>query len=139
MFGEMQRRAALWILGAFKTLPILGIEAIVGLIPINLHLQKLGGRSQLRMYSLSPNHIIHSLIELISSSSFPLIPQHSFSLGSFTKCQCELIKGYVVDIDNRFNEVFPSFSPLYLEFASGNRVIDNFSDQFSFNLYRKRQ
>jgi len=42
-------------------------------------------------------------------------------------------------MDNRFNEVFPSFSPFHLEFTLGNRVIDNFSDQFSFNLYSKRK
>jgi len=59
---------------SIQMLPILGIEAIVGLIPINLDLQKLDGRSQLRTHSLPPNHIIHSLIEPISSSSFPLIP-----------------------------------------------------------------
>jgi len=45
--GKMQRRVAIWILGAFKTSPSYGIEAIAGLIPIKLHLQKLGGRSQL--------------------------------------------------------------------------------------------
>ena len=43
----MQRRAALWIVGAFKISPSLGVEAIAGLIPINLHLQKLSSRSQL--------------------------------------------------------------------------------------------
>jgi len=36
----------------------LGIEAIAGLIPIKLYLQKLGGRLQLQAYSLSPNHLI---------------------------------------------------------------------------------
>jgi len=55
MLGKMQRRAAIWILGAFKTSPTFGIEAIVGLIPINLYLQKLSGRSQLRAHSLPPN------------------------------------------------------------------------------------
>jgi len=40
----MQRRAALWILGVSQTFPSIGIKAIAGLIPINLHLQKLGGR-----------------------------------------------------------------------------------------------
>jgi len=128
MLRKMQRRAALWILGVFKMSPMLGIEAIAGLIPINLHLQKLGGRSQLRSHSLSPNHIIHSFMEPINSSSFLLIPQHLSSLGSLTKCQCELVKGHVVDMNNRFNKVFPSFSPLHPEFAPGNRVIDNFSD-----------
>jgi len=43
--GKMQRRAAIWILGVFKTSPSYSIEAITGLIPIKLHLQKLGGRS----------------------------------------------------------------------------------------------
>ena len=118
---------------------ILGIEVIVGLIPINLHLQKLGRRSQLKIHSLPPNYIICSLMKLISSSLFPLISQHSSLLKSLTKCQYELVKGHVVDIDNRFNKVFPFFSSLHLEFTLGSRIIDNFSDQFSFNLYSKRK
>ena len=36
--GKIQRRAAIWILGAFETSPSEGIEAIAGLIPIKLHL-----------------------------------------------------------------------------------------------------
>jgi len=43
--GKMQRRAAIWILGAFKTSPMEGIKAIAGLIPIKYHSQKLRGRS----------------------------------------------------------------------------------------------
>jgi len=43
----MQRRAIIWILGAFKTSPVEGIKVIAGLIPIKLHLQKLVGRLQL--------------------------------------------------------------------------------------------
>jgi len=45
--GKMQRRAAIWTLGAFKTSSLYSIEAIAELVPIKLHLQKLGGRSQL--------------------------------------------------------------------------------------------
>jgi len=56
--GKMQRRAAIWILGAFKTSPSYGIEAITGLVPIKLHLQKLGGRSQLQAHKLPPNHLV---------------------------------------------------------------------------------
>ena len=33
--------------------------------------------------------------------------------------------------------IFPFFSPLYLEFIPGSRIIDNFSDRFSFNLADK--
>jgi len=42
---KMQRRAAIWILGAFKTSPMEGIEAIAGVIPIKSYLQKLASRS----------------------------------------------------------------------------------------------
>ena len=45
ILDKMQRRAAIWILGAFKTLPTEGIEAIAGIIPIKFHLQKLARRS----------------------------------------------------------------------------------------------
>ena len=38
---KMQQRAALWIIGAFKTSPTMGIETIAGLTPIHLHLKKL--------------------------------------------------------------------------------------------------
>jgi len=38
ILGKMQRRAAIWILGAFKTSSLLGIEVVAGLIPIKLHL-----------------------------------------------------------------------------------------------------
>jgi len=39
--NKMQRRAAIWILGAFKTSPLDRIEALAGLIPIKSHLQKI--------------------------------------------------------------------------------------------------
>ena len=34
----MQRKIAIWILGAFKTSPTNSLEAIAGLIPIKFHL-----------------------------------------------------------------------------------------------------
>ena len=40
ILNKLQRRAAIWILEAFKTLPAEGIEAIASLIPIRFHLQK---------------------------------------------------------------------------------------------------
>ena len=54
---KMQRIAAIWILGAFHTSPTTIIEAIIGLIPIHLHLQKLSSKFQLRIQSLLMNHI----------------------------------------------------------------------------------
>jgi len=40
---------------------------------------------------------------------------------------------------NRFNKYFPSFSPLHSEFSLGCRIIDNFSDCFSFNVFDKEK
>ena len=58
ILSKMQRRVAIWILRAFKTSPLEGIEAIVDLIPIKLHLQKLMDRLQLHTLSLPPNYLI---------------------------------------------------------------------------------
>ena len=38
---------------------------------------------------------------------------------------------------NRFNESFLSFIPLHSEFSPGLRIINNFSDCISFNIYNK--
>jgi len=134
MLGRMQRRATIWILRAFKMSLSFGVEAIARLIPINLYLQKLSRRSQLCAHSLPKNHILHSLMEL---KSVALSKPHTLSFGSLSKWQHELIKGPVVDMDNCFNKVFPSFDPLNLKFVPGCRVIDTFSNHFSFYQFSK--
>jgi len=63
ILDEIQRRATIWILGAFKTSPTEGIKAITGIIPIKFHLQKLAKRSQIRPFVLPTNHIIRDLID----------------------------------------------------------------------------
>jgi len=123
-------------LEAFKTSLSLGVEAIAELILINLHLQKLSGRLYLQAHSLLSNHILCSLME--NKSNMPS-QQHSLSLNSLTKHQHELIKGYLVNMDNHFNEVFPLFDPLNPEFSPGNRIIDIFSSCFSFHLFSKHK
>ena len=59
---QMQRKAALWITGAFCTSPMGDTEALVGLIPIHLHLRKLADRANLRITTLSNTHPIQSLL-----------------------------------------------------------------------------
>lgn len=110
------------------------IEVITGLILIKLYLQKLNRRLQLQTYLLLSNHLIYSLIKL-----FLLVFtfQHSSLFGFFTSCQHTFIKSHLVDMDNRFNEVFSSFVSLHSKFSLDNRVIDNFSNRFSFNLFNK--
>jgi len=81
MLGKIQRRAAIWILGAFKTSPSFSVEAIAGLIFINLHLQKLSGKSQLRAHSLSSNHILWSLMK---PKTYASVKPYLLSLGFFS-------------------------------------------------------
>ena len=40
-------------------------------------------------------------------------------------------------MNNQFNKVFPSFDPLNSEFRPDNRIIDCFSNHFSFHLFSK--
>jgi len=134
VLGKMQRRAAIWILGTFKTSPSYSIEAITGLVSTKLHLQKLGSRLQLQVYKLPPNYFIYSLINPQSSVS---TSQNFIYLDSFTNQQYSLIKSHLVDMANRYNESFLSFIPLHSEFSPGLRIIDNFSDCISFNVRDK--
>ena len=61
--NKMQRRAAIWILGAFKTLPLEGIEVLAGLIPVKSHLQKIAKRSQICPFKLPKNYILNNLLD----------------------------------------------------------------------------
>ena len=60
------------------------------------------------------------------------VKPHLLSLGFLSKCQHKLIKGLVVNIDNCFNEVFPSFDPLNSEFVPRVRIINTFLVIFHF-------
>jgi len=131
---KMERRVAIWILGAFKTSPSYGIKAITGLIPIKLHLQKLGSKSQLQVHKLPSNHLVCSFIDSQSSVS---TPQNFIHLDFLTNQQYSLIKSHLVNMANRFNESFLSFISLHSEFSPGLRIIDNFSDCISFNICNK--
>ena len=61
-------------------------------------------------------------------------PLHALSL---TKRQHGLLKSHMVDIDNRFNEVFLAFDPINSKFHSSNRITDLFPNCFSFYLFSR--
>ena len=125
ILGKIQRRATIWILGAFKTLPMKGIEAITGVIPIKFHLQKLASRSQLRSLALPTSYLIRILMDNPSNSSTKPLPH---LINMLTNSQRTIIKGFLIDSNNKLYGVFPSFSPLYLELFLGSRIVDNFPD-----------
>ena len=135
ILNKMQRRAATWILGTFKTFPTEGIKAIAGLIPIKFYLQKITKRSLIRPFKLPDNHIIKNLL-----NNTPLSTKmtNSHNIGFLTNRQRSLTKGFIIDSNTKFYGIFPSFSPLNLEFFPGSWIIDNFSNRFSFNLVNKK-
>jgi len=128
ILNKMQRRAAIWILGAFKTSLTEGTEAIAGLTPIKFHLQKITKRSLIQPFKLPENHIIKNLL-VNDPPSTKMTNSHN--IGSLTK-------GFIVDSNTKSYGIFPSFSPLDPEFSPGSRIIDNFSNCFSFNLVNKK-
>jgi len=135
ILNKMQRRTAIWILGAFKTSPTEGIEAIAGLILIKFHLQKITKRCLIRPFKLPGNHIIKNLLVDNPPS---IKTTNSHNIGSLTNRQRSLTKGFIVDSNTKSYGIFLSLSPLDPEFSPGSRIIDNFSNRFSFNLVNKK-
>jgi len=112
---KMQRRAALWITGAFRTSPSEGIEAIAGLIPIMLHLRKLNGRHHLQYASTSPSHAINSLLD--TQHAKDQIP-HKNSISKLTIKQQANLKSPIKDVNDHLNSVRQCFNPLHFCYES---------------------
>ena len=132
----MQKRAAIWILRAFKILLSERIEAIAGIIPIKFYLQKLTKRSQIHPFKLSTNHILR---ELMNDSPILSNKPNSHAVSSLTNQQKNIVKDHLIDICNKTYSILPLFSPLNPEFFPGFHIMDNFSDHFFFNLVNKKE
>ena len=127
---KMQRRATLWITGAFQTAPSLGVEAITDLVPIHLYIKKLYRRFLLCQSSLPSNHIIHSIL---SSNGLHEHSSHNTSIDYLIAKQKSRLKSSLINVHNKRNEFFPSFSFFNHEFKPGNHIIDIFPDHLSFH------
>ena len=113
-----------------------GIKALVGLMPIKFHLQKIAKRSLIWFFKIPDNHILKNLLNNDPPKS-KLYNSHN--IGSLTNRQKSLTKGHLINSSIKSYGIFPSFSPLDLEFSSGHQIIDNFSNCFSFNLANKKE
>ena len=67
LLAATQCKTALWILGTFRTSPTGGLEALAGLIPIQLHLKKLVKRSCLQTATLPSQYALMSLLSARNS------------------------------------------------------------------------
>jgi len=113
-----------------------GIEALADLMPIRFHFQKIAKRSLIHPFKLPDNHILKNLL---NDTSPPSKSYNSHNIGSLTNRQRSLTKGHLVDSNIKSYRIFPLFSPLDPEFFPGHRIIDNFSNRFSFNLVNKKE
>ena len=110
LLNKMQRRAAIWILGAFKTSSLEGIKAIVGIIPIKFHLQKLTKHSLIRPFKLPENHIVRNLMD---DSPYCNITSNPYAIRSLTNWQRNITKGHIIDANIKSYGIFPSFNSLH--------------------------
>ena len=76
---------------------------------------------------------------LLNNNPPPLKSNNSHNIGSLTNRQRSLAKGHLIDSSIKSYGIFPSFFPLDSEFSPGHRIIDNFSNRFSFNLVNKKE
>jgi len=112
--------------------PTLGVEAITGLLSIYLHLRKLFGRFLLQQSSFPLNHIIHSIL---SSNGSQEHKSHITFIDHLIAKQRMKLKSPLIDVDDKCNEFFPSFSFFNDEFIPGKHIVDNFSDHYSFHSH----
>jgi len=89
-----------------------------------------------RPFKLPNNHILKNLLNDDPPQSKS---NNSHNIGSLTNRQRSLTKGHIVDSSIKSHGIFPSFSPLDPEFSPSHRIIDKFSNHFSFNLVNKRE
>ena len=61
-----------------------------------------------------------------------------FYLEGLIPRQQVIIKSLIINMDNRFNKVFLSFSPFNYKFSPGNKLIDIFPNHFSFYILNRK-
>ena len=105
------------------------MNAIAGLTPIHLHLDKISERHHLRIVSLPKQYAINSLLDNHHSKK---AKHYCLSIGNFTDRQWLKIKSSIVDTNNYLNKVYLSFNILYKDLLPGFHLVDNFPNHFSF-------
>ena len=81
--------------------------------------------------SLPTNHIVSNIL---SSNESQGRSHHISSIDHLTAKQRLQLKSSFIDVDDKHNEFFLSFSFFDKEFKPENRLIDLFSDYFSFHF-----
>jgi len=94
----MQRKAAIWITGAFSTFPTGEVESPAGLIPVHLHLQKMAGRANYQAATLSDSHPLQSIL---GQDHHRGAQAHPCAISKMSEAFKQKVKGTVMEIDRR--------------------------------------
>ena len=108
--NKIQCRVVFWITGAFCMFSIQEVEAIAGLNPIYLHLNKISERYHLRVVSLPKQHAINSLLNNHHSKN---VKPYHLLIDKLIDKQYLKIKSLIVDTNNCLNQVHPLFNRHY--------------------------
>jgi len=87
------------------------------------------------MHILFPDHIIKLLLESKHTNNSPI---YWALLERLMPRQRLLLKGPIVDANNRLNGIFPSFNLFSNEFSPGDRLIDIFTSCISFHSTNRK-
>jgi hypothetical protein len=104
---KMQRRACLWITGAFKTSPMGAAETLAGVPPIHLHVKKLVERSHVCTRALQASHTFHRLVDGDHKFSVETLKGHIRGdlKSPITEAWLNLdLSSLDLDLVNRFNQ-----------------------------------
>jgi hypothetical protein len=127
--SKMQWQAALWIIGAFRTSPTGGCEAIAGLIPIHLHIHRLADWSSYRANTLAASHPLRTLLG--PGRSMAAEP-HAQLIYHMTEVMQTKVKSSLMEVNSKMLDVGEVFEPLCPELAPGKQFMDRFSECITF-------
>ncbi|KAJ3518375.1 hypothetical protein NMY22_g13710 [Coprinellus aureogranulatus] len=131
--SSMQRKAAIWITGVFRTSPAGGSELLAGLPPIRLHLRKLSERAVYRTATLSDTHPLRSLMpEGMRKGAKP----HYSTACWLTPLKREKVRDAISQTAKALPKLTESFQPCAEEAAPGTRLMDLYADQVT-RVYRR--
>ena len=126
-----QHRALRWITGAFRTTPVGALHSLAGVMPIEIHCEKLQDRYFLRMYTLPANHPIRAFFpttfERVDGAPTARFPLNHIKPTANIPLTLAVPQGRRPLISEIFN-------PLDDECQPGTRIRDVFAHRMTLHL-----
>jgi hypothetical protein len=134
--AQVQSMALRWISGCFRTTPIGGMEALVGLLPMHLLLRRLAEKGALRASLLAPSHPLRTILGAPLRGS---APAHALGLAPSGLLSTASLLGPSVDSATACASILrDEADPFGVESCPGYRVRDLFEAQTSSHAARSR-